>query len=67
MLRIPKHTMEKKTEDIYTQNLQGLWRRARDENSQIVVNVESDTTKLNVIIDKMEKINQSNVHPRNMG
>ena len=45
----------KKTEDIYTQNLQGLWRRARDENSQIVVNVESDTTKLNVIIDKMEK------------
>ena len=40
---------------IYSQNTQGLWRRARDENGEVLHNQPRDTTKLEQLIDKMRQ------------
>ncbi len=44
-----KHTMT----TIYTQNAQGLWRRPRDTDGNILVDAPPDLTKLEYIIDHM--------------
>jgi hypothetical protein len=38
---------------IYTQNVHGLWCRARDGNGTIIGNTERDTTKLEHLITRM--------------
>jgi hypothetical protein len=38
---------------IYTQNVHGLWCRARDSNGNIINNCERDTTKLEHLIHRM--------------
>ena len=40
---------------VHTQNVQGLWRRARDENGEVIPNADRDTTKLNAIVARMKQ------------
>ena len=48
-------TDEIQTVSVHTQNVQGLWRRARDENGEVIPNADRDTTKLNAIVARMKQ------------
>jgi hypothetical protein len=42
------------TEDVCTQNVQGMWRRVRDDDGKVLYSVEPDSIKRNAIIAKMK-------------